>query len=294
MTSPAEGSPDPGVANVEMAAAWDGAEGDHWADHAARYEATSSRYQQSLLRAASISGGEAILDVGCGTGGSTREVARLASSGSALGIDLSTRMLERARAAASVEGLTNVRFERGDAQVFPFPDGAFDLAISAFGAMFFADPVAAFANIAGSLRPQGNLALLGWRELPRNEWLVAIRDALSVGRELPMPPPGVPGPFGLADEQRTERILTEAGFVDIDFEEVAEPLRLGDDADHAFSFVSTFGITRGLTQDLDEVTRAAALEALHATLAQHQSDDGVLFGASAWLITARAASAPAL
>lgn len=275
------------IANVEMAAAWDGAEGEHWADHADRYEATSIGYEQSMLRAVPIGRDDAILDVGCGTGRSTRDVARIASSGSVLGIDLSTKMLERARAATNAEGLANVAFERGDAQVHPFPDGAFDLAISAFGAMFFADPVAAFANIARSLRPGGGLALLGWRELPRNEWVSAIRDALALGRSLPMPPPGVPGPFSLADRRHTERILTGAGLVDVAFDEVDEPIRFGDDADDAFSFVGTFGITRGLTQDLDDPSRAAALDALHATLAAHETDDGVLFGGSAWLVTAR-------
>ncbi len=275
------------IANVEMAAAWDGPEGDHWAEHADRYEASASRYWKSLLRAVPIGRDESILDLGCGTGRSTRDMARIASAGSVLGIDLSARMLERARAAASAEGLVNVRFEQGDAQVHPFPDAAFDLAISAFGAMFFADPVAAFANIARSLRLRGHLALLAWRELHLNEWLAAIRDALSVGRALPTPSVGAPGPFGLADRKQTERILSDAGFFDVGFDEVDEPIHFGGDADDAFSFVSTFGITRGLTQDLDETSRAAALDALHTTLVEHESDDGVLFRGSAWLITAR-------
>lgn len=275
------------IANLEMAAAWDGVEGDHWAENADRYEATGSRHWQSLLAALPISGDEAILDIGCGTGRSTRDVARIAALGSVLGVDLSARMLERARTAASAEGLANVRFEQGDVQVHPFRDAAFDLAISAFGAMFFADPVAAFTNIGRSLRLRGGLTFLAWRELQRNEWVAAIREALSLGRALPTPPVGAPGPFGLADRQYTERVLTEAGFVDIGFDEVNEPIRFGDDADDAFSFVSTFGITKGLTQDLDHASRRAALDALHASLVEHESDGGVLFGGSAWLISTR-------
>lgn len=275
------------VANVEMAAAWDGPEGDHWAENADRYEGSSSRYWESLLRAVPIGRDEAILDIGCGTGRSTRDLARIAPSGSVLGVDLSARMLERARAAVTAEGLVNVRFEQGDAQVHPFPVAAFDLAISVFGAMFFADPVAAFVNIGRSLRRGGRLALLAWRELHLNEWVAAIRDALSLGRALPTPPVGAPGPFGLSDRKQTERMLTDAGFVDVGFQEVNEPIRFGDDADDAFAFVSTFGITRGLTQDLDEPSTAAALDALQATLVDHESNDGVLFDGSAWLISAR-------
>jgi len=63
--------------------------------------------------------------------------------------------------------------------------------------MFFADPVRAFTNLAESLHPGGRIGLLAWRELARNEWMSAIRDALAAGRSLPIPPPGAPGPFGL-------------------------------------------------------------------------------------------------
>jgi hypothetical protein len=108
-----------------------------------------------------------------------------------------------------------------------------------------------------------------------------------VGRALPTPSVGAPGPFGLADPSFTQRVLTDAGFVDVTLDEVTEPIRLGDNADDAYSFVATFGITRGLTQDLDDARKAAALDALHATLVEHETDDGVLFGGSAWLVRAR-------
>jgi SAM-dependent methyltransferase len=275
------------IANVDMAAAWDGAEGDHWAEHAERYEAAASGFWRALLAVVPIEPAAAILDIGCGTGRSTREVARLASSGAVVGVDLSAKLLERAQAAARAERLSNVRFEQADAQVHPFPGAAFDLALSVFGVMFFADPVAAFVNIARALRPGGDLALLVWRGLEHNEWVAAIREALSLGRALPAPPVGAPGPFGLADRSFTQRVLTDAGFTDVCFDEVTEVIRLGDDADDAFSFVATFGITRGLTQDLDSARKSAALDALHATLVEHETDDGVLFGGSAWFVRAQ-------
>lgn len=276
------------IANREMAALWDGSEGADWADNADRYEQTGDRHWQALLRRVPIGPDDAVLDIGCGTGKSSRNAARLATSGSVLGIDLSARMLERARDAAGREGLDNVRFEQGDAQVHPFPDATYDVAISTFGAMFFADPVAAFANIRRSLRPGGRLGVLAWRELARNEWLTEIRAALAAGRDLPAPPTGVPGPFGLAEADRAGTVLGEAGFGDVAFHEVDEPLRLGSDAADAFEFVRTMGVTKGLTQDLGEADRAAALERLRACLVRHETDGGVLFGSSAWLITGRA------
>ena len=274
------------IANVEMAAAWDGDEGERWAAWAERYEATGTRFWEALRRRVPVGAGDTILDVGCGTGHSSRDLARSAPSGSVLGVDLSSQMLDRARSAAAAEGVPNVRFEQADAQVHPFPPAAHDLVVSSFGAMFFADPVAAFANIRGALRPGGRLAVVAWREVADNEWLVAIRDALAAGRTLPMPPAGVPGPFGLADCAHTERVLAAAGFDDVGLERVDEPVRFGTDADDAYSFVSTLGMTRGLTHDLDDAGRAAALEALHASLRAHETSDGVLFGASAWLVRA--------
>ena len=137
-----------------------------------------------------------------------------------------------------MEGPDNVTFGRADAQIYPLAGQVFDVVISQFAAMFFADPVAACANIGSSMRPGGRLTLLTWQELRDNEWLTAIRAALAAGRSLPEPPAGAPGPFGLADPDVVLATLTGAGFSDVTLEPVREPLHLGADAAEAFSFVS--------------------------------------------------------
>lgn len=114
-----------------------------------------------------------------------------------------------------------------------------------------------------------------------------MREALAAGRTLPVPPMGGPGPFGLADVDGVTAALTDAGFGDVEFEEVNEPLEFGRDAVDAYSFVRTMGIVEGLIRDLDEATMAACLERVRAMLAAHQTHGGVLLGTSAWLITAR-------
>jgi len=275
------------IANTEQAAAWDGHEGEVWTEHADRYESSSRRHWQRFLDADLIAPTAAVLDVGCGTGKSTRDVARVASRGSALGVDLSASMLGRAREQSDAAGLTNVTFVQGDAQVHPFDAEAFDTAISSFGAMFFGDPVAAFTNIGRGLRPGGRLALLAWRELSRNEWLVELRAALAMGRQLPEPPPDAPTPFSLADPDRVRRILGDAGYADVGFEPVDEPLEFGSDVDDAFAFVKTIGIVEGLSHDLNDDDKAEALANVEKMLAAHETADGVLLGTSAWLITAR-------
>src|SRR6266508_3424163 len=190
------GGIDMAIANTEMAAAWDGPEGDHWTEHAERYESVGPAFWDALAAAINI--------------------------------------------------------QPPDAQVHPFERNAFDVVISNFGAMFFADPVAAFTNLAGAMRPGGRLGLLGWRQLSDNEWLMAIRAALIAGRDLPTTPPvGAPGPFGLADETHTRTVLGSAGLLDVVIERIDAPMRFGHDAKDAFEFLSTLGITRGLLQDLD-------------------------------------------
>jgi SAM-dependent methyltransferase len=277
------------IANVDMARAWDGEEGDQWTDDADRYDASGQRIWRRFLDAGLISPPDRVLDVGCGAGQSTLDVARLASAGSVLGVDLSARMLELAHQRAQARGVTNVELLQADAQVHRFEPAAFDVAISRFGAMFFNDRAAAFANIAATVRPGGRLALLGWRALEQNQWLLDIRDALAAGRPLGAPPHGGPGPFGLADAEGVTAALAGAGFDDVAFTEIDEAMYLGADADDAWAFVSRMGIVKGLTASLDEAARVESLAKLRSLVDAHETADGVLMDTAAWLITARRA-----
>ena len=293
------------IVNVEQAEAWDGPEGEHWATHYARYDATIAPHHALLLAAAALAPGERVLDIGCGNGITSRDAARaVGPSGEVLGVDLSGPMLARAKQLAEDEGLGNVRFEQGDAQVHPFEAGAFDLAMSRFGVMFFADPVAAFTHIARALRSArgtggvppttaagaakgGRLAMLVWQSVAANEWVRAMREALAVGRDLPVPPPGAPSPFALADTDFARLTLTEAGFTDIAFAASEQPFHVGTDADDAYGFVTGLRVIQMLVEDLDDASRAQALGNLRATLAAHHTPDGVIFGSASWIITAR-------
>lgn len=272
--------------NVDQARAWDGEEGAHWAEHADRYDAGVMAYAALLRGAARVTVPESVLDVGCGNGHSTRDAARAASSGQAVGLDLSSQMLSRARAFADAEGLTNVEFVHGDAQIFDFGAPRFDIAISRFGVMFFDDPVAAFTNVANALKPGGRLAMIVWRPLAENEWFSTIREALAAGRDLPVPAAGSVGPFGLCEPAFVQRVLDAAGFSHVALEPLDATFYAGADADDAYHFASGLGFTRFLVQDLDDDKRAAALAALHAAMVAHDEGTGVEFGSASWLITA--------
>jgi SAM-dependent methyltransferase len=275
------------TANPEQLKAWNGDEGQDWVRNAARYERSGVRHRPHLISADTVQRGDRVLDIGCGTGRSTIEAARLVADGSALGVDLSGPMLAYARERAAAEGVVNATFLQADAQIHPFDAGAFDVVISETGAMFFGDPEAAFANIAAALRAQGRLALLVWRELDRNEWLVAIRGAVALGRDLPQPPPGAPGhPFSLADPDRVRTILGSAGFDGISLTPIDEPMELGADAEDAFQFFSSSALVNWLLDGVDDAGRAKAMDNLRTVFEEAEGPEGVLLGTSAWLITA--------
>lgn len=273
-------------ANAEQLRAWDGSEGAYWAAHAERFEQAHGAYDAPFFGAAAIAPTDHVLDIGCGTGGSARAAARRASAGSVLGVDLSSAMLEVARRAAEREGLANVSFEQADAQIHPFDEGAFDVAISQTGAMFFGDPHAAFTNIARALRPRGRLVLLVWQPFPRNEWVVEIMGALAAGRDLPAPPSEAPGPFSMGDPDRVRDLLSSAGFGDVRVSGLEERMHFGSDPDDAHRFVS--GLMRWMLDGLDDAARTGALDALHRTMQAHHTAQGVAFRSAAWLVTAAA------
>jgi SAM-dependent methyltransferase len=275
------------VVNLEQARSWDGVEGEHWAAHADRYDASLAGYNAHLQAGARIGPHELVLDVGCGNGATTLDAARAASDGGAVGIDLSAAMLAKGRAAADAAGITNIEFVHGDAQVYPFENGTFDLAISRFGVMFFADPVAAFTNIARSLTAGGRIALIAWKPLADNEWFSEIARALALGRVPEARPPGSPSPFGLSDPNFVRGVLTAAGFSDVTFDSVDATYYAGADADDAFDYVRGLGFTRFQLQDLEPDDQSRALGELRATIDAHAGARGVTFASSSWLISAR-------
>lgn len=274
------------VANVDMARAWDGEEGEQWAKFAEEYDNANRSIWARFLDTEPITRTDCVLDIGCGCGQSTRDAARQACQGSALGVDLSASMLAVAQRRATAEGLTNVAFRHVDAQVHAFDPGSFDIAISRFGAMFFENRTAAFENIAAALRPGGRLAVLAWQDVTKNEWIMTVREALAAGRDLPMPPIGAPGPMGLADEHDVHTLLSYVGFESVELTAMAEPIWFGADAVAAYEFVGGIGIVKGLSDGLDPDTRAAAHDRLRAALRAHETPEGVRFDSGVWLISA--------
>jgi SAM-dependent methyltransferase len=249
------------------------------------YDAELRAHHEHLRAAYRISPGDDVLDIGCGTGLTTREAARAAAPGRVVGVDVSERMLERAHQLTTAEVHDNVRYELADAQVHRFDPAGFDVAISRFGTMFFSDPAAAFANIAGAMRSQARLLLLVWQRQDDNQWARAIDAALGDAAQPPRPGAD---PFSLGDPEATAGILEGAGFDDIRFEDVDEPVLYGHDLDAALAFVRGFQNTGAALATLSDEQAARTVERLRKMLAAHYSDErGVVLDARSWLITAR-------
>jgi ubiquinone/menaquinone biosynthesis C-methylase UbiE len=250
------------------------------------YDAELRRQNEALGRAVGVQLHDHVLDIGCGSGQTTRQAARTARRGSALGVDVSATAIERARELARAEGLGNVTFEHADAQVHRFPQERFDLAISRFGTMFFDDPVAAFANIGRALRPSGRLVMMVWQAHDRNEWDLALRQALDVAEGPAAGACGGPDPFSLADPPAVKEILEAAGFADISFTDVHEPVYYGADVAAALDWIRGFTCTHEILKRLDPAAATHAVERLRAGLTAHLGNDGVWFDSRAWIVTA--------
>jgi SAM-dependent methyltransferase len=264
----------------------DQAAGEHRIRHVDLFDAEVRPHNERFRAAARVGPRDRVLDIGCGTGQSTREAAGAAIDGSVLGVDLSAQALETARRLSEEEGLRNVTYLQADAQVHHFPPAQFDLCISRFGAMFFADPVAAFTNIGRALRPAARLVLLVWQDHDRNEWSTAIHQALVAGTAAPAPPAGGQEAFSLGDPAVAEGTLTAAGFAEVNFAEVHEPVYYGPDLATARELILGLRAARDVLANLDATTAEHALGRLSASLASHDTGNGVFFDSRAWIITA--------
>jgi SAM-dependent methyltransferase len=250
------------------------------------YDAELQLHNERLRAAYDVETTDRVLDIGCGTGQTTREAARMASDGTALGVDVDAMAIGRARALADLEGVANARFGLGDVQTYAFQAGEFDVAISRFGTMFFDDPGAAFRNVARAMRASARLVMMVWQVHDLNEWAVSIDRALGPPRGRSTPDPD-PDPFSLGEPATVRRVLTSAGFTAVAFTDVDVPVFYGRDVDAALDFVSRFSAVNQVLRQSDPWRTASVVAGLRATLAAHASERGVWFDSRAWIVSAR-------
>ena len=254
---------------------WNGESGMHWVADADRRDRLLSSVAEELLSIAAIRPGESALDVGCGCGVTTLAAARaVGHTGSVLGIDISDVMLDVARERAAAAALPQVALMCADAQTHMFEPARHDVVLSRFGSMFFDDPVAAFSNIARSLRPGGRMCLATWQPLGDNDWLTVPGAALLRYGSLPEAGEG-PGMFAQSEPAVISDVLGSAGFAAVEVRALRVPLRLGDSPRDAADHLANTGMGRAVLATIPEPLQAKALADVCEVLAEHQTKDGV-------------------
>ena len=278
----------PSGPNAEQITYWNEQAAPLWLAENARLDAMLAPFGLAVMERARPAAGERVLDVGCGVGQTSLQLAaRVGPKGSVIGADISAPMLARARERAARDALANVRFENADAQTFSFTPNGVDLVFSRFGVMFFADPGAAFANLARALRPGGRLAFVCWQTLAQNPWMANSIAAIAKHVSLPAPPaPDAPGPFAFADAARVRGILERAGFRSVSHEPLSGEIALGRTVDEALDFALQIGPAGSALREATPAQRAAASASIREALAAYATPDGVRMKYAAWIVTA--------
>lgn len=272
---------------------------EFWASRASSWISLESQHDQVIGEAGLTAmdrlepkPGQQIVDLGCGTGQTTVELARRVSpGGSVVGFDIATAMLDRGREHAAAAGVDNVSFEHADVQSSDIGNGRFDGAFSRFGVMFFADPVGAFANVKRALKRGGRLSFACWQAVTSNEWmLVPGMAAVSVLGAMPeMPSPDAPGPFSLADPDRTRKILESAGFHDIDIAGKEDMMSTPEERIPTFvDSALRVGAVQRMLQDADPGTVERVRSAIDEAVRSRMQDGQVLLSRSVFLVRAEA------
>ncbi|HEY2161901.1 MAG TPA: class I SAM-dependent methyltransferase [Solirubrobacteraceae bacterium] len=280
------------VANAEAIEAWDGPLFDRFVQYREIVVAGLRNHGDGALRLYPPDTGDRVLDIGCGFGDTTQQLAQLVGpEGFAVGVDAAPRFIDAARQEAAQDGVENVRFEVADVERTNFAE-RYDMAFSRFGTMFFANPVAALRNVRNALEPGGKLVMVVWRAKAENDWLYraqTITERFVAKPEEYDEPTCGPGPFSMANADTTSGILLSAGYGEIGLRRLDLPINMGADLDQAIEVVMALGPAGEILRLAGD--RAAHLhepirEALREGLAEWATPEGIIAPASTWIVSA--------
>ena len=285
------------TSNVAMSDFWNGEGGEKWLRFQENIENGLFHFGQEAITAAMLETGEHVLDIGCGWGNTTFEIApRVGPFGGVKGIDISEIILEQTPSREKLATRFNIDFECADAQSYSFETKSFDVVYSRFGVMFFNDPVEAFKNIRTALKPSGRISFICWQPIEANEWIQLPLDiAEKYVPLLPRPDPEEPGGFSFGDPNRVKRILKKAGFVDIEITPFNTTFNIGKNINEAVTFLSQIGPASSAFEDpnVSVITKKMITTELHDKLVFYEKNNGVELGAAAWVVTAQTGEQPA-
>jgi ubiquinone/menaquinone biosynthesis C-methylase UbiE len=278
---------DPKVPNAEQITLWNGPGGHAWVATQSLLDALFKPFEKLLVERAVKIGARHVLDVGCGTGGTTLAVApALGVQSHSTGIDVSQPMIDAARSRAHAQNV-DVQFICGDAQVYPFEPGRFDMIISRFGVMFFDDPIQAFSNLRRASNHDAELRLIVWRSADENPFMTtAERAARSIVPEMPARDHNAPGQFAFADADRVTEMLEKSGWSEIDIQPLDVLCSFAEKS--LISYFTQLGPLSRVLREVDDKTRARIIDTVRAAFEPFVHKDEVRFNAACWSVGARA------
>jgi SAM-dependent methyltransferase len=269
------------IMSDEQQAIWNGPRAQKWVEEQELLDRLFKPFEDLL--ASTVSAGQRVLDVGCGTGATTLAIARrVGEHGRTVGIDISEPMLTLARQRAEREK-SQARFIAANAETFEFEPASFDLVTSRFGVMFFNDPVRAFQNLRRAAR---ELKMIAWRSAEENPFMtVAERAAAPFLPSLPPRDPNAPGQFAFGDAQRVRGILEQSGWEEIEIRPIDIACSFpASELERYFTKLGPLGVA---LHDADRETRAKIIEVVRAAFAPYIEGSEVKFLAACWLVSAR-------
>ena len=273
--------------NQQQIEYWNGRAGERWADLQDSIDRNLGHITQSFVPFVNAKPGMQVLDIGCGCGTTTLTFAEAVAPGGAIAaIDISAPMLAVARARAA--GMNaDITFTEADASSYDFQP-VFDLVVSRFGVMFFAEPAPAFRNIRRALVGGGTIAFVCWRSVLENGWAATPMGAARAFLPPQEPPdPYAPGPFAFAEKPRLESILAEAGFRDIHIEKFDGHMEMGATAEDAAREALNIGPLARAAAELDESTREKIRAAAAKAMGQYATARGVYAPVACWFVRAK-------
>jgi len=288
-----QGSGAVAIGNEEAVRAWDTVLYERWKSNRAVFVGALDEITDALLDRYPPPPGGRCIDVGCGFGETTQQLAGLVGpEGFALGTDASPRFIEDARREATEAGVENVEFEVSDAQTAHW-DPTFDYAFSRMGTQFFAAPVPAMRAIRGALKPGAGLRKICWRRKAENPLWAETEEVvlrfLSRPEEYEADTCG-PGPFSLGNPETTTGILEAAGFTEIELHRHDFDYFMGENMDEAIDCLLALGPGAELIRlngEYGESRRGEIAEALAEHYAGWRQPDGTIVGgASVWIVAA--------
>ncbi len=274
--------------NIKQKEFWSGKGGDYWVVKQSEMDIMLNPLGKKALDKLDLKNNSKVLDIGCGCGATTLQIANKLPDGSVIGLDISVPMLDRAKSEAGNQAITNVDFRVVDVQVEQLALEEYDFVYSRFGVMFFEDPYEAFKNIFSSIKDEGEISFVCWQDPSLNPWQSLSLQVIKEYLDMPSPPPRSPGPFAFAEKDYVQNILESSGFSDINFDDNKEEITMfsGKSLHQASEdYLAINPVVTEMLKGSDESLRTEIVESLKEVFSQFHEDDGLLFPSATWIVT---------